>query len=81
MSFPKKMTHHVQLPFLPSFNIPNAETIAAFEEADRMLKDPNSKTFDVDELLSALKKSSVRLVIVTGLSGAGKSVAIRQLED
>ena len=25
--------------------------------------------------------SSMRLVIVTGLSGAGKSVAIRQLED
>ncbi len=54
--FIKQSLRERQLPFLPSLNTPNAETTAALEEADRMLKDPNLKTYDVDDLLSNLKK-------------------------
>ena len=54
--FIKQSLRERQLPFRPSLNTPNAETIAAFKEADRMLKDPNLKTYDVDELLSDLNK-------------------------
>ena len=45
-----------QLPFPPSLNTPNAETRAALDEADRMLKDPHLKTYSVDDLLTELKK-------------------------
>lgn len=45
-----------RLPFPPSLNTPNAETRAALDEADRMLKAPHSKTYSVDDLLTELKK-------------------------
>lgn len=37
------------------FEIPNEETLAAMEEADRMLADPNTRRFSsVDELFEEL---------------------------
>ena len=54
--FIKQSLRERQLPFLPSLNTPNAETRAALDEADRMLKDPHLKTYSVDDLLTELKK-------------------------
>ena len=36
-------------------HIPNRETIAALEEAKRMMADPDSKTYSVEEALKELK--------------------------
>ena len=52
----KQSLRERQLPFLPSLNTPNAETRAALDEADRMLKDTHLKTYSVDDLLTELKK-------------------------
>lgn len=45
-----------QVPFLPTLNTPNAETIKAFEEADRMLKNPNLKRYSVEDAFKELDK-------------------------
>ncbi|MDR1705751.1 MAG: type II toxin-antitoxin system RelB/DinJ family antitoxin [Clostridiales bacterium] len=43
------------LPFKVSQSIPNAMTIAAMEEADRISRDPNVKSYtDVDEMMREL---------------------------
>lgn len=58
--FIKQSLRERQLPFLPSLNTPNAETRAALDEADRMLKDPYLKTYSVDDLLTELKNNAPR---------------------
>lgn len=43
------------LPFDVSLDVPNAETIAAMEEADRISRNPNVKGYtDVDEMMREL---------------------------
>ncbi|MDR2903859.1 MAG: type II toxin-antitoxin system RelB/DinJ family antitoxin [Clostridiales bacterium] len=43
------------LPFEVGQSVPNAETIAAMEEADRISRDPNVKGYtDVDEMMREL---------------------------
>lgn len=43
------------LPFEVGQPIPNAETIAAMEETDRIARDPNVKSYtDVDEMMEEL---------------------------
>lgn len=45
------------LPFEVKLNTPNAETIAAMLEAERIAKDPNAKGYtDLDKLFEDLKK-------------------------
>ena len=45
------------LPFMVSREIPNAETIAAMEEGERIAHDPKAKGYDnVDEMLRELKE-------------------------
>ncbi len=45
------------LPFNPTVNSPNAATIAAMQEAERITRDPNAKRYsDVEEALRELKK-------------------------
>ena len=44
-------------PFDVTLNTPNAVTIAAMQEAERIARDPNAKRYsDVEEALSELKK-------------------------
>lgn len=44
-------------PFDVRLDTPNAETIAAMEETERLLRDPNTKYYtDVEEALRELKK-------------------------
>lgn len=41
------------MPFTPSFEVPNKETIEAIEEGERIAHDPNAKTYDsVEELFA-----------------------------
>ena len=43
------------IPFIVTADVPNAATVAAFEEGEKMLRDPNAKTFSsVDELFEEL---------------------------
>jgi DNA-damage-inducible protein J len=47
---------HCKLPFEVSLPRPNAETVAAFLEAERLSADPNARTFaNVEELLEDLR--------------------------
>ena len=41
-------------------HIPNEETIAALEEAKRMMADPDSKTYSVEEALKELKEEKLK---------------------
>ncbi len=43
------------IPFDITLNTPNADTIAAMLETERMLRDPNLKTYDVEAALKELK--------------------------
>ncbi|MBQ3644672.1 MAG: type II toxin-antitoxin system RelB/DinJ family antitoxin [Candidatus Riflebacteria bacterium] len=54
--FAKKMVREQGIPFRINkesygYEDPNEETIAAFEEGERMLRDPNSKTYNSSEEL------------------------------
>jgi DNA-damage-inducible protein J len=43
------------LPFLPTLNVPKAETVTAMREADRIAANPNAHGCrDVDELFTEL---------------------------
>ena len=42
------------LPFEVRTDVPNAETLAAFEEAERLVKDPNTKRYKAEELIREL---------------------------
>ncbi len=43
------------IPFDITINTPNADTVAAILETERMLRDPNLKTYDVEDALKELK--------------------------
>lgn len=53
--FLKQAIQRNGLPFDVTLPVPNAETIAAMEEADRISRDPNIKGYtDVDEMIKDL---------------------------
>ena len=53
--FIKAVLRKNKLPFTVQSDMPNAETIAAIEEGERMLHDPNAKRFkSVDDLFEEL---------------------------
>ncbi|MEN6411383.1 MAG: type II toxin-antitoxin system RelB/DinJ family antitoxin [Veillonellales bacterium] len=55
--FVRQSLREGRIPFDISLNQPNAETIAALLEAERIAKDPNVKGYtDLDQLLADLKK-------------------------
>lgn len=43
------------IPFDITINTPNADTVAAMIETERILRDPNMKAYDVEEALKELK--------------------------
>ena len=43
------------IPFNITINTPNAETIAAMLETERLLSDPSTKQYDVEDALKELK--------------------------
>lgn len=43
------------IPFNITINTPNSETIAAMLEAERMVNDPSTKKYDVEDALRVLK--------------------------
>lgn len=54
--FVKVVLRESRLPFEVESYIPNEETIAAIEEGERMLRDPNTRVFhSIDELLEDLE--------------------------
>ncbi|MEG0998422.1 MAG: type II toxin-antitoxin system RelB/DinJ family antitoxin [Clostridiales bacterium] len=53
--FVKAALREQRIPFELSLNVPNAETVAAILEGERMLNDPDSKKFSsVEELFEDL---------------------------
>ena len=46
------------IPFKITTNVPNPETVAAIEEAEKLLSDPNLKGYTVEEALRILKEES-----------------------
>ena len=55
--FVKQSLHDNALPFVPSLNRPNAETLEALAEGDRLLADPNTKRYHTaDELFDELDR-------------------------
>lgn len=45
-----------RLPFQPSLNTPNADTVAAMLEAERLASDRSAKRYSLSEALAELKK-------------------------
>ena len=58
--FLRQAVREQEFPFLPSvreYEVPNAETIEAMLETERLMKDPNVKGYDdLDEMFAELKK-------------------------
>lgn len=54
--FVRQCLRERQLPFQPSLNVPNQETIEAIEEAKEMLRTGNFKRYTVDEAFEELEK-------------------------
>ncbi|CDX03941.1 MAG: type II toxin-antitoxin system RelB/DinJ family antitoxin [Bacillota bacterium] len=55
--FVRQSLREGRIPFEISLNQPNAETIAAMQEAERIAHDPNAKRYsDVEEALRELKR-------------------------
>lgn len=55
--FLKQAVREQRIPFEIKRNVPNATTMAAIEEAERMDKDPNTLTFNsIDDLMEDLTK-------------------------
>lgn len=55
--FTKAVLRERRIPFeiiMPE--VPNAETIAAMEEGDRLVRNPKAKSYTVDEALEEFKK-------------------------
>ena len=51
------MLRERRIPFTISMpEQPNAETIAAMEEGERIARDPNAKSYTLDEALAEFKK-------------------------
>jgi len=61
--FPRQAVREQGLPFRPTRDVPNAETLAAMREADRIAGDPDARGFaSVDELFAALSDEDDSLV-------------------
>ena len=54
--FVRQCLRERQLPFQPSLNVPNQETIRAMEESDEMIRTGNFKGYSLDEALQELDK-------------------------
>ena len=55
--FTKAVLRERRLPFTVMMpEVPNAETIAAMEEGDRLVRDPNAKSYTLEEALEEFKK-------------------------
>lgn len=54
--FVRQCLRERQLPFQPSLNIPNQETIRAIEESNEMIRTGNFKSYSLDEALQELDK-------------------------
>lgn len=57
--FVRQAVRQGKIPFEISLNIPNAETISAMEEADRISRDPNTKRYSSFEELVAEVQNEV----------------------
>ena len=53
--FLRQSVREGRIPFDITMNTPNAETIAAMLEAQKLMSDPNTKTYDVEAALKELK--------------------------
>ena len=54
--FVRQCLRERQLPFQPSLNVPNQETIRAIEESDEMIRTGNFKSYTLEEALPELDK-------------------------
>lgn len=54
--FVRQCLRERRLPFQPSLNVPNQETIEAIEEVKEMLRTGNFKRYTVDEAFEELEK-------------------------
>lgn len=54
--FVRQCLRERQLPFQPSLNVPNQETIRAIEESDEMIRTGNFKSYSLDEAVQELDK-------------------------
>jgi DNA-damage-inducible protein J len=57
--FVRQAVRQGKIPFEISLNVPNAETIAAMEEADKISRDPNAKRYSSFEELVAEVQNKV----------------------
>lgn len=57
--FVRQAVRQGKIPFEISLNIPNAETIAAMEEANKIIRDPNSRRYSSFEELVAEVQNEV----------------------
>ncbi|PKM80412.1 MAG: type II toxin-antitoxin system antitoxin, RelB/DinJ family [Firmicutes bacterium HGW-Firmicutes-14] len=57
--FVRQAVRQGKIPFEISLNVPNAETIAAMEEADKISSDPNTKRYSSFEELVAEVQNEV----------------------
>lgn len=59
--FIKKAVREQRIPFEISADYPNAVTRSAFEETERILKDPNRKTYNsAEEMIGDILKDEVQ---------------------
>ena len=54
--FVRQCLRERQLPFQPTLNVPNKETIQAIKESNEMLRTGNFKRYTVDEAFEELEK-------------------------
>lgn len=54
--FVRQCLRERQLPFQPTLNVPNKETIEAIEESNEMFRTGNFKRYTVDEAFEELEK-------------------------
>ncbi|MBQ9604176.1 MAG: type II toxin-antitoxin system RelB/DinJ family antitoxin [Firmicutes bacterium] len=54
--FLRQAVREGRIPFEVTLNITDTDTIAAFYEAESLLNDPETKKYDVEDALKALKK-------------------------
>ncbi|TEB07832.1 RelB antitoxin [Pelotomaculum schinkii] len=57
--FVRQAVRQGKIPFEISLNVPNADTIAAMEEADKISRDPNAKRYSSFEELVAEVQNEV----------------------
>lgn len=56
--FLRQTVRERRLPFIVSTQNYNPETLAAFEESERLLRDKNAKSYSVEEAFKELEKCS-----------------------